>query len=439
MGRHSSDKSSRRHRRHKEDEDVHSDEKEKERSREDPGGRRDKKRHHRGDDEEERKRYRDDDDDDDAGDRKRHKNHRRSSRHDGDDDESDDRKRSSRKHSRKEDSDDDKERKRSSRKHRRKDESDEDRKSRKKHKKHHRGHDDEDRSRKKDKKKKKEKSERKSSDTRIFISLGPPLGNPPNKLLDADADYFAYHEHLWVYVYREHGRAFNDMTSEESRAAFRDFVRQYNKGELAEGYYVEKLPAKVLEECKTTQHAWSFRISETEGRGLRSIEAGVRKQTEYKDPKAEAAATTNRASFIVQGKPGDRGRTDVVQERLANRRLKKHIRVAEEEFGGGRKEGRERQIEKRKETGARIHGAARDREAAAGVPEIGDAVLYGGDDRKQIAREKERSAHRQESRGKRLTELQSKEKERQEAMFKQLGLSNMKPGQKITIQPRKDM
>eukprot|EP00977_Amphora_coffeiformis_P001964 scaffold374_cov160-Amphora_coffeaeformis.AAC.1 len=228
------------------------------------------------------------------------------------------------------------------------------------------------------------------------------------------------------------------MTSEESRMAFRDFVRLYNNGELAEGYYVEKLPANVLEESKTTKHSWSFRMTETEGRGLRSIEAGVRKQTEYRDPKAEAAATTNRAFAQDQDKSGDRGRTDVAQERLNNRRLKEHIRVSEEEFGGGRKEGRERQIEKRKETAARIHGAARDREAAAGVPEVGDAVLYGGDDRKQFAREKERSAQRQESRDKRLTELQAKEKERQAAMFKQLGLSNIKPGQKITIQPRKD-
>ena len=417
MGRHESDKSRRRHRRHEEGEDLRSDE---EGSRQDRG-RRDKKGHDRGGDEGERKRDREDGDD--TRDRRRHKKHRR--RDDDQDDDAldrDNRKRSSRKHRRKEESDEE------DRKHK---------KSRKHHKKDHRDQDDELRSRKKDKKKKKEKSDRKSSDKRTFISLGPPLGKPPDKLLDGDADYFAYHEHLWVYVYREHGRAFNDMTSEESRDAFRDFTKRYNKGELAEGYYVEKLPAVVLEESKTTKHSWSFRMSETEGRSLQSIEAGVRKQTEYRDPNAEAVPE-KRASAQKEEKSDNRSRTDPARDCVANRRLKEHVQAAEEEFGGGRKEGRERQIEKRKETGARIHGAARDRESAAGVPEIGDAVLYGGDDRKQFAREKERSARRQESRDERLTELQAKEKGRQEAMLKQLGLSNIKPGQKITIQPRKD-
>ena len=458
MGRHSNDKSSRRrYGRNEEGEDIRSGDdgaaeeeikKKKERSREDESRRRNKeKRHHRGEDDQDeyeeegeaRKRHRDDDDASDTGDRRRHKKHRRR----GDDDDDSDRhnrKRSSRKHRhrRKEDLDD-KDRKRG-RKHHRKDASDEDRKSRKHQKKNRRDHDDDDeaRSRKKDKKKKKEKSDGKPSDKGTFISLGPPLGKSPDKLLDAEEDYFAYHEHLWMYVYREQGRPFNDMTSDESRMAFRDFVRRYNKGELAEGYYVEKLPAKVLEESKTTQHSWSFRMTETEGRGLRSIEAGVRKQTEYRDPVAEAETSRNRDVAQDQDRSGDQSRTDIAQERLASRRLKEHIRVAEEEFGGGRKEGRERQIEKRKEAAARIHGAARDREGAAGVPEIGDAVLYGGDDRKQFARQKERSAQRQESRDKRLTELQIKEKERQEAMFKQLGLSNIKPGQKITTQPRKD-
>ena len=128
----------------------------------------------------------------------------------------------------------------------------------------------------------------------------------------------------------------------------------------------------------------------------------------------------------------------MAQERVANRRLKEHIRTAEEEFSGGRKEGRERLIEKRKEVGARTHAASRDREASAAAPELGDDVLYGGDDRQQFAREKERAARREASRGQRLNELQTKEKERQEAMFKQLGLTNIKPGEKITIKPRDD-
>jgi hypothetical protein len=229
------------------------------------------------------------------------------------------------------------------------------------------------------------------------------------------------------------------MTSEETREAFRAFAELYNRGDLPEGYYVEKLPASVLEESKTTKHSWSFRISESEGKSLQSIEAGVRKQTEYRDPQtAHNDASKNQSTPTIREKPAVRTREEIAQDRVAHRRLKEHVRTAEEEFSGGRKEGRERLIEKRKEVGARTHGAARDREAALAAPEVGDDVLYGGDDRQQFARQKERAARRQETQDKRLNELQTKEKERQEAMFKQLGLTNIKPGEKITIKPRND-
>lgn len=415
------EKSSRRRRRDRSEspeDDRRPDERKqhKRRSRDEDEDRHSKKKQSRKDDDEDRrshKKY----DDDEKHDRKRHKKSRRQN----DESSSDDDRKKSRKRRHKDDEESlDEDRKSSSRKHHR-------------HKKHRREKDAEERSKKKEKKSKKEKSDRKKPGN-CLISLGEPLGSPPEKLLDPEQDYFAYHEHLWVYMYREHSLAFNDMTAEETRKAFRTFVEKYNSGELAKGYYAEKLPAGVLEESKTTNHSWSFKISESEGRSLQSIEAGVRKQTEYRDPNAppkdQSAAPTRE-----EGKPSP---DEWVRERTVNRRLKEHVRVAEEEFSGGRKEGRERQIEKRRETGARIHGAAKDREAAAGVPDIPDDTLYEGDDRKQLARAKERAAKRQESRGSRLTELQAKEKERQEAMFKQLGLGNMKPGQKITIQPRKD-
>ena len=349
----------------------------------------------------------------------------------------DDGRRERKKHRKDEESGED----RKSRKHRRRNSEDghdpeEERRRRKRHKKHRH----EERSHKKDKKKKKEKSAKHAQ--RNLISLGPPRKSPPAQLLDADKDYFAFHEHLWVYLFREKGLAFNDMTSEETRDAFRGFVKRYNAGDLAEGYYVDKLPAAVLEESKTTKHSWSFRVSETESRSLHSIEAGVRAQTEYKDPsKKEEPKQPSPYNPPREKEPPRSHDPEVrVRERVANRRLKEHVRTAEEEFSGGRKEGRERMIEKRREVGARTHGAARDREAAVAGPEVGDDVLYGGgdEDKKMFARERERSEKRRENREKRISELEQKEKDKQEAMLKQLGLANIKPGQKITIQPRRD-
>lgn len=73
--------------------------------------------------------------------------------------------------------------------------------------------------------------------------------------------------------------------------------------------------------------------------------------------------------------------------------------------------------------------------------ELTDDALYGEGQSSfsdTLRREKARTARRQEQKNKRVTELQQKEKEKQEEMLKMLGLSDIKAGQKITIAPRKD-
>jgi hypothetical protein len=57
---------------------------------------------------------------------------------------------------------------------------------------------------KKESKKKRHKDVKKK--TKILskrTNLGDPRGHPPARLLDAERDYFAYHQHFWVYLYRE--------------------------------------------------------------------------------------------------------------------------------------------------------------------------------------------------------------------------------------------
>ena len=125
------------------------------------------------------------------------------------------------------------------------------------------------------------------------------------------------------------------------------------------------------------------------------------------------------------------------RERVENRRLREHVRTVNEELTGGRKEGRERQMEKRKQVSEKIHGAARERDAA-GV-ELDDDALFGGSDRSQLERSKRRTAGREEKKQARVAELQNKEKEKQAAMLEMLGLSGkIKAGEKIQIAPRKD-
>eukprot|EP00978_Attheya_sp_CCMP212_P015884 scaffold41063_cov52-Attheya_sp.AAC.1 len=312
-------------------------------------------------------------------------------------------------------------------------------------------------------KKKKHKSSGKKGkstkppDKSSLYPLGPLRVSPPDVSLDEEADYFEYHSYLRLYLYREKGAYFEDLTAEEARSAFSKFVRQYNEGSIEEGYYDPKgPPAPALEQCKRTRHAWGFKTNEMDKKHLELLREGVRKQTEYSVSGQEASSAaaahprpgvavrptaSNTAASTTIGENRRKSKEEIMAGRVQNKRLREHVRTTHEELTGGRKEGHERQREKRQELATKIHGAARDREAGGAV-ELDDAALYGDDGRSSfqnaLAREKQRESRKKEQRTARLTELQQKEKDKQAAMLQMLGLSGLQPGQKITIAPRKD-
>jgi hypothetical protein len=277
--------------------------------------------------------------------------------------------------------------------------------------------------------------------------LGTMKGSPPAEPLDLEKDYFAYHQHLWVYLYREEGIIFGDLSSEDARRAFSRFAKRYNAGELEQSYY-GVLPQEAIDQCQTTSHKWSFNTSETERESLRFLEEGVRKQTQFSKNDAAAPSETGEQAVRMTAVSNERRSLSAEErtaERVVNRRLKEHVRTVEEELKGGRKDGRERQIEKRKETAAKIHGAAKDREEARmGGVELNDEAIYGGGGdgelnfQDALSRERHRNAQRQQKNQDRIAELKKKEQDKQDAMIKMLGLTGVKPGQKITIAPRKD-
>lgn len=305
--------------------------------------------------------------------------------------------------------------------------------------------------------------------TKLF-NLGDRRGHPPELLLEEKSDYFAYHKHLWLYLYRERSTAFNDLSSEEARVAFSDFVLRYNSGDLAAGYYSTSLPVEALEECQTTRHSWNLKISDQEDKSLQVFQIGVHKQTEYQAASqtvdhAQSTSTTDKARMPPPGAPQQRSIVEQTNksdssnhyyqsqnnytnrktsdqwqaERVANQRVREHAQTVQEELGGGRKEGRERQIEKRKERSDRIHGASG---ASREETELNDDALYGvggesSDYSRALASSQQRAANNTARKQARVQELQQKEQERQTAMLESLGLSH-KIGQKIQIQPRND-
>lgn len=297
----------------------------------------------------------------------------------------------------------------------------------------------------------------------VLHPLGPIRNSPPRELLDPDADYFKYHQHLRLFLYRRYGLYFEDLSSEDARKKFQSFVKEYNAGNVEQVYYEdEPLPSEALDQCKRTKHEWKFNTTAKELESLNFVKEGVRKQTDYKvDPSMVSTAHRQRVSdpkvqlaensLIVGTGPMDeknqpykfKTQDEVVADRRANRRLREHVLTAEEEFAIGeekKKYGREHKNHRDNYVGKRSP-VYRDQEGAS--TELEDRDIYGDGDeanfKATVAREKLRKVKQQEDKAARISLLESKEKQKQAEMLKMLGLSNIQPGKKISIAPRVDI
>ena len=310
--------------------------------------------------------------------------------------------------------------------------------------------------------KKNEKDKPKSIllDEKDLHELGPIYNKPPSSLLDMEQDYFAFHSYLRVYLYRIEHLYFEDLTSEKSRHYFEIFVQRYNAGQLPTIFYDSTLPPEILEDCKRTKHQWTFKTTKGESATLDIIKAGVRKQTEYNDNDIatkqrqlpsictviENPSTHHKSNYSEENSRHSSMKTkeEKAIERVANRRLRDHVRTTHEELGVSEKPmtGYERMQEKKRQQSDKQQSGFQMKEEMAGGAELNDSDIYGEDDhssfQKALARQRQHYARRKEQKSSRIEELQNKEEERKKAMLDMLGLSHVKPGAKITIAPRKD-
>ncbi len=145
-------------------------------------------------------------------------------------------------------------------------------------------------------------SNRKDSEETKKISalLGTITEKQPKKKIDSD-DYFAYHNHLRLFLYHKDGIYFEDLSSAETHKAFKIFCDKYNSGELEEAYYNQNLtlPEEVMEACKRTKHKWKFNTNVTEQRSLDLIKSGVKKQTEYQNKVPTESSVPGAATLCI--------------------------------------------------------------------------------------------------------------------------------------------
>ncbi len=143
--------------------------------------------------------------------------------------------------------------------------------------------------------KKRIKADNKAETQKSLYSLGPVANEPPQTLLDPAVDYFRYHQHLRLFLYRKYGLYFEDLSSEVARKEFQRFVCEYNAGNLEQDYYKnEPLPAEALDQCKRTKHEWKFNTTAKELESLNLVKESVRKQTDYKKVDAGAMSYASR-------------------------------------------------------------------------------------------------------------------------------------------------
>ena len=252
----------------------------------------------------------------------------------------------------------------------------------------------------------------------------------------------------------------------ESHEAFKEFTTLYNTGKLEKAYYNELLPQDALDQCSRTKHKWQFKTNRTEEQSLSMVKAGVKKQTEYSSdkkhpPMAANLATTakGRGVSIGPARPNqDEQQQQAAIQRAAQRQSdiqhRNRIKLANEDMYGKSDPGsRERQMEKKREMSAKLHGASRDRESEA-FGELDDDAIYGsgsisggrGRGRKgeatyeeALAREKAYKERKESEKNARHSELLQKEELKKKQMMEMLGLGNLvKSGKKIEIAPRKD-
>ena len=232
-------------------------------------------------------------------------------------------------------------------------------------------------------------------DATELVSMGGVIHDAPSELLDAETDYFSHNSHLRLFLYRKYEIHFEDLSSTESHAAFGEFAKSYNAGDLERDYYNppgSMLPQDALDQCSRTKHKWKFRTNRLEEQSLEVVRAGMKKQTEYDDK----AAARGEICAVIPPSRGDIGAdahlrphpppptrgmaTDIAARRQSDRRHGERIELANEEIHGMSRPDRgwERDREKRREISEKLHGAARDREGDAwGGTELDDDAIYG--------------------------------------------------------------
>ncbi|KAF4322499.1 hypothetical protein BBO99_00002661 [Phytophthora kernoviae] len=274
----------------------------------------------------------------------------------------------------------------------------------------------------------------------------------------SEDDYFLRATEFRVWLTQSKGKYVDDLSTEEATQLFRDdFVRKWNRGKLAEMFY-KGLPDAVLEQTKRTRHRWGFvaKLGEKEKFALAtakdSVDVATKKQdllnpgngASVKKPPREKAET-DRSNSRRKGRE-EEDKEDTWKRRKVERKKEKEYRDTVMDELAPKETGREAQIQKRRQLGEKLHGAARDREDTRDGLDVSEDFLMGGgrhggedDFQRRMAQRDSARRRKQGEQQAKLAGLAAKESARMDKFLEDMGLAgaNTNGRKPMTIAPRR--
>ncbi|KAG7384314.1 hypothetical protein PHYPSEUDO_002779 [Phytophthora pseudosyringae] len=275
-----------------------------------------------------------------------------------------------------------------------------------------------------------------------------------------EEDYFLRQTEFRVWLAQTKSKYVDDLSTDEAMGLFTDeFARKWNRGKLSEMFY-DGLPDAVVEQTKRTRHRWGFvtKLGEKEKFELAtakdSVDVATKKENllssggskeKVQGPKLEEGRSSRDRSKRPSKEDKEDGREADRKRRKSERRRERADRDTVLDELAPKATGREAQIEKRRQLGEKLHGAARDREDARDGLDLSEEFLMGGRAggdghlRHRLAQRDSARRRKQEEQQEKLAGLKAKESARMDKFLEDMGLAgpNANSGKPMTIAPRR--
>uniref|UniRef100_A0AAV1UWP4 Uncharacterized protein n=1 Tax=Peronospora matthiolae TaxID=2874970 RepID=A0AAV1UWP4_9STRA len=256
-----------------------------------------------------------------------------------------------------------------------------------------------------------------------------------------EEDYFLRQTEFRVWLTQTKGKYVDDLSTAEAMKLFcTEFAKKWNRGQLASMFY-QGLSESVVEQTKRTRHRWNFvsKLSDKEkfevATAKDSVDVATKKADLLLSSSGQKGEPTE-AKSKFRDRDSRRAMEGIPEDREETKKRRKTERRREKEYGdtivdelAPKATGREAQLMKRRQIGAKLHGAARDREEARDGLDLDEGFLMGvsggGNDelKRHLARRDAARCRKQKEQSMKIADLKAKESARMDKFLEDMGIT----------------